>query len=35
MLRNFSNSRFKSSYYATARIPKISDTTAGICCVAM
>ncbi|GMN32140.1 hypothetical protein TIFTF001_041686 [Ficus carica] len=30
MLRNFSNSPFKSSYYATARIPKISDTTVGI-----
>ncbi|GMN49254.1 hypothetical protein TIFTF001_018427 [Ficus carica] len=34
MPRNFSNSHFKSSYDATARIPKISDTTARVCCVA-
>ncbi|GMN23771.1 hypothetical protein TIFTF001_040494 [Ficus carica] len=34
MPRNFSNSHFKSSYNVTARIPKISDTTARICYVA-
>ncbi|GMN35836.1 hypothetical protein TIFTF001_042294, partial [Ficus carica] len=34
MPRNFSNSRFKSSYHATARIPKFSDTTAGVYYVA-
>ncbi|GMN33894.1 hypothetical protein TIFTF001_044847 [Ficus carica] len=34
MPRNFSNSHFKSSYHATARIPKISDTTPLVCYVA-
>ncbi|GMN19578.1 hypothetical protein TIFTF001_050943 [Ficus carica] len=34
MSRNSSNSHLKSSYSATARIPKISDTTARVCYVA-